>query len=293
MKREPQRRSRLKILVAATVIGWSVIPSAVTVPAAAAPAVGSDVSWPQCGGALPAYPGFGIVGVNDGRPFTNNPCLASEYHWAAAAGRPGFYLNTANPGGAGSAIDWYGQRSPRPSCSPADEAACAYNFGFQGAVQAFSYANTQAAAGPGHTWWLDVETSNSWSNDRVSNLASISGAIDALRIRGVLVGVYSTGYQWGRITGGARRPDLPNWVPGAGSLGEAAARCTGRYSFSGGPVVVTQFLNESVDFDYDYACPGSDAVLRPPLPPPASGLDGLVNGLLTLLGLAPPTANGG
>jgi hypothetical protein len=36
--------------------------------------------------------------VSDGRAWSANPCLASEYHWAAAYPRtPDVYMNTANP----------------------------------------------------------------------------------------------------------------------------------------------------------------------------------------------------
>jgi hypothetical protein len=291
MKR-PRWLSRLTILVASATVALGALPPAASSVADAAPAIGYDVSWPQCGQPLPAQPAFGIVGVNDGHPYSDNPCLAGEYRWAAAAGRPGFYLNTANPGPGASIIDWYGQTYPNAACRRGNEAVCAYDYGYRGAAAGFRYALAQVSAGAGHTWWLDVETANIWSaTDRASNLASIAGAIDFLRAQGVVVGVYSTRYQWGRITGGASRPDLVNWVPGAGSRAAAAARCSAGYSFSGGPVMVTQFVSENADVDYDYPCPGSDAILRPS-GPPGGGLGGLLNGVLSLLGLAPPSANG-
>ncbi|MEO8282285.1 MAG: hypothetical protein ABI568_02585 [Pseudarthrobacter sp.] len=76
--------------------------------AATAPGPGNDVSWPQCGKALPKGQTFGIVGVNNGLANTSNPCLATELSWAGsstgAAGQPkaALYVNTANPGSAGS-----------------------------------------------------------------------------------------------------------------------------------------------------------------------------------------------
>jgi hypothetical protein len=249
--------------------------------AQAAPVIGNDVSWPQCGRPLPAGAAFGIVGVNDGKPFTDNPCLVAEYQWAAATGlAPGLYINTSNPGTQSEAVDWYSQRSPNAACSRANAAACAYDYGYNGARQAYAFANARVAAGPGHTWWLDVETGNSWSGDLAANLADIAGAIDYLASRGVVVGVYSTRYQWSKITGGASIPGLPNWVAGATDADQASRFCSTR-SFTGGPVLLVQFVQGR--FDYDVACPGSDAVLRPrPAPQPD-----LLTSLLQALGLLP------
>ncbi len=72
--------------------------------AAAASGKGYDVSWPQCGGGpLPVDGDLGIVGVNGGKPFENNPCLAPQYAWASTAPRQAsFYINTANPGSGSS-----------------------------------------------------------------------------------------------------------------------------------------------------------------------------------------------
>src|SRR5205085_1400646 len=40
---------------------------------------GVDVSWPQCNGGIPTLaPGFAVVGVNGGRPFSDNPCLGEQ-----------------------------------------------------------------------------------------------------------------------------------------------------------------------------------------------------------------------
>ena len=47
---------------------------------------GYDIAYPQCSASFPADPGFGIVGVNGGKPFSANPCLGtgdgpSELAW--------------------------------------------------------------------------------------------------------------------------------------------------------------------------------------------------------------------
>jgi hypothetical protein len=235
-----------------TALGVVAAPSS---PAKAIPhgAVGYDISWPQCGRPYPSTGDFGIVGVNDGKPYTGNPCLQSEYAAAAAApGGAGFYLNTANPGTASTTVNWYGQKAPDASCAPGHDAACAYDYGYNGAAHAVAYAQAQTGHSTGTTWWLDVETGNSWSpTDLGANLASVRGAADFLKTQpGVLTGIYSTHYQWGQITGGAQVP-LPNWVAGAANVVEAKARCAPAWSATGGPVVLAQFFGA---FDGNYAC---------------------------------------
>ncbi|HUR23525.1 MAG TPA: hypothetical protein VMZ73_06605, partial [Acidimicrobiales bacterium] len=74
---------------------------AMAAPRPAAPTVGYDVSYPQCGRRLPRDPAFGIVGVSDGLAYGENPCLAEQYAWALrAVEAPAFYMNTGNPGTA-------------------------------------------------------------------------------------------------------------------------------------------------------------------------------------------------
>jgi hypothetical protein len=236
-----------------TALGLAAAPGSPAPKAIARGTVGHDISWPQCGKAYPTGSAFGIVGVTDGKPYFGNTCLASEYAWAAATpGGAGFYMNTANPGPASTAVNWYQQRTPDPSCAPGHEAACAYDYGFNAAAKALTYAQAQTGHSTGTAWWLDVETDNSWSaTDLGANLASLRGSIDFLqRTPGVVVGIYSTHYQWTRITGGAQLA-LPNWVAGAANLNEAKARCTPAWSATGGPVVLTQAFGP---FDTNYAC---------------------------------------
>src|SRR5205823_13853627 len=64
--------------------GWWYQQVRVTVDAsattrAAPSAQGFDISFPQCGEPEPASPAFSVVGVNGGRAFTGNPCLARQY----------------------------------------------------------------------------------------------------------------------------------------------------------------------------------------------------------------------
>jgi len=220
-------------------------------PLIARGSVGHDVSYPQCGRALPSASSFGIVGVAGGKPYTGNPCLGREFAWASGtAGGASFYMNTANPGPRNP--NWYGQRSPDPTCAPGRDAACAYNYGFNAAAAAMSYAQSQTGRSLNTMWWLDVETENSWSpTDLAANFASIRGSIDFLqRQPGVAVGIYSLRQMWTRITGGAR-VDLPNWVAGATDLADARSHCSPSNSATGGPVVFAQWVN---GFDLNYAC---------------------------------------
>jgi len=218
-----------------------------------APTVGYDVSYPQCSGALPDNPLFGIVGVSDGLAYGENPCLASQYAWAARAPQvPAFYMNTGNPGSQSTRVSWYGQAGPLP-CGPADEAGCAYDYGYNGAAQAFALAGSQVGTAPAAAamWWLDVETANSWSSDSALNRRDIQGSVDYLTSQGVAIGVYSTPYQWSQITNGMQLGGtVANWVAGALNVKRAPSQCSP--SFSGGPVVLVQY--PSAGFDADYVC---------------------------------------
>jgi len=220
-----------------------------TVPAPKPTAGGYDISWPQCNNPYPANPAFGIVSASDGVAYSDNPCLASEYVWAAGAPRaPGFYMNTADPGS--QSTHW---TSPGPkSCGgSSDDLGCSYNYGWNAADHAFAYAARQTTGTPTTAWWLDIETSNTWSTNTAANNADISGMVDYFHGKSLTVGVYSTKFQWTQITGGLSLA-VPNWVAGATSSTQAASWCSGAYSFTGGPVSVVQYPAGS--FDGDVAC---------------------------------------
>jgi hypothetical protein len=228
---------------------------ATAAPRSAALTVGYDVSYPQCGGRLPRDPAFGIVGVSDGLAYGQNPCLAEQYAWALRAPvAPAFYMNTGNPGTGTTRTDWYRQDGPE-ACSEANEPGCAYNYGWFAAEAAFEFAASQSnlAAATNADWWLDVETANSWSSDAALNVVDIQGSIDFLTSKVTTVGIYSTGYQWGQITGGAQLgATTPNWVAGALNANEAPALCSPS-GFSGGAVRYVQYVTGGLDANY--ACP--------------------------------------
>jgi hypothetical protein len=243
---------------------------------AAATAPGYDISWPQCGGPYPVNPAFGIVGVNKGIVFSPNPCLASEVTWAGGTSAA-LYANTGNPGPALSTHWPTGQTSPQ-GCSAAnpDSAACAYDYGYNAAAD--SYADAVSAfkalglsAGPaGSPWWLDVETSNSWRSDVTLNVAALSGAVYYLGsvAHVASLGIYSTSYQWGVITGGTTTfSAYPSWVAGAADAAGARANCAGP-GFTGGGVTLAQY--PSGGFDADLRCSAAAPVLTTITVSPAS-----------------------
>lgn len=194
------------------------------------------------------------------------------------------YVNTADPGNVynGTVIaDWptsgstpYGTCattqvtvSNGPTTVGADSDACAWQYGFDRATQDSQWL-TQAAdaidgqsppvsvsATPGaYPWWLDVETANTWQSDLTMNVADLQGMIAGLQSVGVTsVGVYSTSTQWDSITGGTSSASgslyqLPNWIPGSRTSGEAQSACS-QTSFTSGSVVLTQWAGHPVDGD--------------------------------------------
>ena len=233
-------------------------------PKSPPPTATYDVSYPQCGKTLPGSITGGIVGVNDGIAFSSNPCLATEWAWAAKATTyaPALYANTADPGPAYSSHWPIGQTSPQ-FCDPADtnSTACSYDYGYNYAQDALTRALAVTSTAGSVQWWLDVETGNSWqtgesaygqtATSRANDTASVAGAVAALVDAHVpSVGVYSTSYQWTQITGGTGQfTAQPAWVAGVGSLSTAQSNCA-TASFTGGPVTLAQYALSGYDADY-------------------------------------------
>jgi len=255
---------------------------AARVPARAPSALGNDISWPQCDGKLPNGQAFGIVGVTGGLANTTNPCLSDQLLWAdgssGAANQPKtqLYVNTANPGGLNTPswpqnnIDPAGNLAPNPygTCDGSDSLACAWQYGwnravedvlirFQPAAQAANLPDNPAL----YQWWLDVETENTWKNGtygQFSNVADLEGMVTYFKEnQGAFVGIYSTGYQWGQIVGSAvdsnsNLNSLASWLAGARNESDAKKRCSLPPLTAGGKVTLTQFVSRS--YDYDYSC---------------------------------------
>jgi hypothetical protein len=223
--------------------------------------LGFDMSYPQCGavgGLGQINPGtayqFAILGVNHGRPFSQNPCLAAEYQLASARGMTvSLYMNLDFPRsdtrltGTGAAV--------AQGCAAGDEACASYNYGWYAAQDAYASAarvlgSLGAASVPG-SWWIDIEVANYWSPDPSMNVRVIQGAIDFFQetVGQSTVGIYSIGTMWTEITGADYRPGVPVWLAGAHSLAMAGQLCTAP-SLTGGPITLVQYATPLLDLDY-------------------------------------------
>ena len=258
------RRFRVALAAAAVALLTVV---AVPAQAATAPGPGNDVSWPQCGKALPKGQTFGIVGVNNGLANTTNPCLGTQLTWAGTAkggtGQPlvALYVNTANPGASGSwwpASNTYGGTTvanPYGECTAGSYgAACSYMYGY---AKANDDATIRGVSNPAsYLWWLDVETGNSWSSETLANRADLEGMAAYFASIGARAGLYSTRSQWDQIVGAVPSASnlytLPSWLAGARSLAGAKRNCADAALTGGGKVTLTQYV--SGGFDYDHSC---------------------------------------
>lgn len=227
---------------------------------------GYDVSYPQCGLALPTSVSFGMVGVNDGIVYSANPCLSSELGWAERYEAVAIlYANTGDPGPARSSHWPTGQTSPEV-CDPSqpDSVACSYDYGWNAAADSYRDAvNAYISLGrlspsamqtpQPNEWWLDVESANSWESNTANNVSELQGEVAFLQGQGVTsVGVYANASDWQTITGSTSAfSSLPSWRPGAGSQRTAATFC-GTVGVTGGPTRYSQYASNG--FDADVRC---------------------------------------
>jgi hypothetical protein len=204
--------------------------------------LGYDISNYQCtkpgaktaAATLPKASSISILEAAGWLDSADNSCLASEANWATtASGRATpyeLYLFVNAPGNTKVAASIYAN-GPKGSCASESgataELCIAYNYGYNGAKDAYAYAATSGVHAL--VWWLDVENASLsttefsnlagnrfWSASKTLNAATIEGALDALRQEGLLVGIYSTGLQFPEIAGGyvpAGRP-VPLWAAG-------------------------------------------------------------------------------
>ena len=232
---------------------------------------GYDVSYPQCGGALPTNVSFGMVGVNDGIVYSANPCLgagdgSSELAWGERyEAVPILYANTADPGPALSSHWPSGQATPEVcDASQPDSRGCSYDYGWKAAADSYRDAvnayislgqlPVSAAQTPQpNEWWLDVESANSWESNTSNNISALEGEVAYLQSQGVTaIGFYANANDWQTITGGTSAfSGLPSWHPGGGSQRTASSFC-GTSGVTGGPTRYSQYA--SGGFDADMRC---------------------------------------
>lgn len=239
--------------------------------------LGIDISYPQCGKQVPKTQAFGIVGVNGGLATTTNPCLVDQLNWAkrsvggTSQDKIQLYVNTANPGGLNT-DSWpktNTANNPKGLCDGSDSLACAWQYGWNRASEDMTNRFAPAATAAGisaspasYTWWLDVETMNTWkaptsSFNTLSNATVLEGMTAAFLAANAHVGIYSTAYQWGQIVGSSvssasNLNGLKNWRPGGANLSTAKQACSAAPLTPNGSVVLTQYISKNLD--YDYSC---------------------------------------
>ena len=273
--------ARLLVLALAVLAGILALPGAASAaPTASAEKptrVGYDVSHPQCDDDLPRARAFVIVGVNGGLSTKANPCLTEQLTWAAGSAgaveeQPAtqLYLNTANPGDLLSLITTWPDEGSTPygDCDGTNSTACSWQYGWeraQNSVVSFFTPAARAArmdSQPArYTWWLDVETMNTWQSGsdeaRDRNRATLEGMAAYLESRDARVGIYSTGQQWSEIVGTvARHSNLASrdsWLAGSSSLAEAMTACSDAALVPRGEVTLTQYVRDGLD--HNHSCP--------------------------------------
>ena len=184
------------------------------------------------------------MGVTNGLAYGHNSCLAAEAsHFTDLS----LYVNTGL--NASSASSYYTQA--QVGCN-GDVYCAAYNYGYNAARDALSYASAQGLTSS--KWWLDVETTNTWNQDSLQNQKSLQGEFDAISASGATtVGVYSTTAQWQNITGSWQN-NWPSWGATTWtSAKQAQTYCTG-HQFTGGPSLLMQYKSRQSKLDQDVAC---------------------------------------
>ncbi len=212
-----------------------------------------DVSWPQCGRKITAVQG--IVGVNNGKPRSRNPCMRTQAHRMDSFS---LYVNTS-----------YTSKHYMPAgafCTHNTASCWAYNRGASDGRYNIARANTIDKKLYTGQWWIDVEkdssganTGNAWSSNTELNVQYLKGMMSVLSYVDSTVGFYSNPNSWQRVTGGWQN-NHPSWlalgVEAPTNQNVALQSCNN--SFTGGSLYYTQYvLNKDQpgkDIDVDYAC---------------------------------------
>jgi len=266
-------RSALRSLVLVSLAAVSML-LALPGTASAAPASGGyDVSYPQCGTSLPRDRAFAVVGVNGGLSTRANSCLAAQLTWAWGSSgavlsqpRAQLYLNTANPGEVRTQVTTWPKTGSTPygACDGSNSDACSWEYGWeraQNSVVSYFTPAARAASVDGrpssYTWWLDVETMNTWQSGSTAalsrNRATLEGMTTFLTSQGGRVGLYSTGQQWTQIVGtvpvGSPLAGRDSWLAGATSPSGAQTACRKAPLVPGGRVTLGQYVQGGLDRD--------------------------------------------
>lgn len=207
---------------------------------------GYDVSFPQCHQELSQrYVGFVIVGLNNGRPYTTNPCFAKQWSWANEHTARAIYINVSDPGS--------GSAKARGAAIAKDTLAQTKKFNISKQTPI----------------WLDIELNNDWTNaDRA--VVVLNEVMRILNKHGHPVGIYSVPVHWFSITLSAD-VSVPTWLALgkysdiARGVADAKLACS-RRNFGGRTPAIVQFVGKTGDIwtDRNIMC-GSAAglVVRP------------------------------
>lgn len=206
---------------------------------------GYDVSHPQCKSVLPTAPvGFAIIGLNRGKPFSQNPCFESQWDWANTHDGVAVYINTADPN---------------------DGSATKYGIDIaKDTLKRLKKFDVPA----GTPIWLDVETHNTWT-DTQRSIQVISEILVTLAGAGYPVGIYGPPAHWFEITGNANI-GVPTWLAlgqypdVASGVAAAKAACT-ESSFGLRVPSIVQFVAtvDGVSLDRNIMCGDPAGLVAP------------------------------
>ncbi|MGO8683472.1 MAG: IPT/TIG domain-containing protein [Thermoleophilia bacterium] len=214
--------------------------------------IGIDVSSVNGLASIPTTASFGIVGVTDEKVYANNSYLAAE---ASQFTNLSFYVNTGL--NTSSTSPYYQTALAEAGSGNVDQAA--YDYGYNAGLAALAYAQS-VGVNVNATWWLDVESTNTWNIDTGQNQQSLQGEHDALRAGGAtVVGVYSTTAQWDSITG-TWQSGWPSWGATTWQTATQALTYSTGHEFTGGPSYLMQYRPTGAVIDYDVACLTSTVV---------------------------------
>jgi len=186
---------------------------------------GYDVSFPQCHQELSQrFVGFVIIGLNNGRPYTTNPCFVKQWAWANSHTARAIYINVSDPG----------EQAPKARGNAIARDTLAQ-------IQQFDIPKDVPI-------WLDVEMNNDWTNpDRA--VVVLNEVLRVLNASGHPVGIYSVPVHWFNITLSAD-VSIPTWLALgkysdiARGVADAKAACTKR-NFGGRQPAIVQFVGKT------------------------------------------------